>query len=44
MIKENEIIVIDDIIDEVYQESIEDILVGNTTYISPVATDEEILQ
>ena len=41
MIKENEIIVIDDIIDEEYQESIKDILVGNTTYISPIATDEE---
>ena len=41
MIKENEIIVIDDIIDKEYQESIKDILVGNTTYISPIATDEE---
>ena len=41
MIKENEIIVIDDIIDEEYQESIKDILVGNTTYISPIATDKE---
>ena len=41
MIKENEIIVIDDIIGKKYQESIKDILVGNTTYISPIATDEE---
>ena len=41
MIKENEIIIIDDIIDKEYQESIKDILVGNTTYISPIATDEE---
>ena len=41
MIKENEIIVIDDIINEEYQESIKDILVGNTTYISPIATDKE---
>ena len=41
MIKENEIIVIDDIIDEEYQESIKDILVGNTTYVSPVATEKE---
>ena len=41
MIKENEIILIDDIIDEEYQESIKDILVGNTTYISPIATDKE---
>jgi len=41
MIKENEIIVIDDIIGKKYQESIKDILVGNTTYISPIATDKE---
>ena len=41
MIKENEIIVIDDIIGKEYQKSIKDILVGNTTYISPIATDKE---
>ena len=41
MIKENEIIVIDDIIDKDYQEDIKDILVGNTAFISPLATNKE---
>ena len=41
MIKENEIIVIDDVIDQEYQKSIKDILVGNINYISPIATDKE---